>query len=159
MKAVTPSTDVVSDDRALRERARLIAEPFAQGLGPDGCQRLTDAIAEALRAVAREGDCCVPLPKEPYFVLLGRDPQAPDLVETWADIRAIAEPSSRKPDMARDIAFAMRAWKHVHPQIGMPRAHLGAPEPRPSPAAAGDPVRIAASVLGGRALAETGPRA
>lgn len=73
-----------------------------------------------MREVVREGECCVPLPGEPSFVLLARDPQAPALVETWAAERDRAEPSSPKPAMARRIAGAMTTWKIFNPGIGLP---------------------------------------
>jgi hypothetical protein len=60
-------------------------------------------------------------PGEPYFVLLGRDPQAPELVMQWAAEREICEPEAKaKTDEAFQIATAMMAYKEQHPDIGMP---------------------------------------
>ena len=118
MKSVPAS----GSGEGLRRRAEVVAAGFADLL-PTGVQRdLVDGIEAALRAVSREGECCVPLPGEPSFVLLGRDPQAPALVETWAAERERAEPSSPKPAMARRTAAAMAAWKLLNPEIGLPAA-------------------------------------
>lgn len=65
------------------------------------------------------GECCVPDKGEPSFVLLGRDPQAPALVELWARQRENYRPDSPKPAMARDIAAKMREYKNAHPEKGM----------------------------------------
>lgn len=58
------------------------------------------------------------LPDEPMFILLARDPSAPDLVEGWASGRIYAIATGKKPqsDMAmveeaQDCAKAMRAWR------------------------------------------------
>ncbi len=64
-------------------------------------------------------ECCIPGNNEPSFVLLGRDPQAPDLVEQWAIKRQELEPTSGKPSMARDIAEKMRTYKVANPGKGM----------------------------------------
>ena len=45
----------------------------------------------AALATAQASECCVPRPGEPSFVLLGRDPQAPHLVEKWAIDRELAD--------------------------------------------------------------------
>lgn len=66
-------------------------------------------------------ECCVPDADEPRFVLLGRDPQAPDLIERWAADRERAEPDSDKIAKARTIAADMRAYKDVNPYKGMRR--------------------------------------
>jgi hypothetical protein len=65
----------------------------------------------AALAAAQASECCVPRRGEPSFVLLGRDPQAPDLVEKWADDREAASPGEGKPTMARAIAERMRAYR------------------------------------------------
>lgn len=106
----------------LRRRAEAVASGFAALLPSEAHRDLVEGIEAALRAVSREGECCVPLPGEPSFVLLGRDPQAPALVETWAAERERAEPSSSKPAMACRTAGAMTAWKLLHPEIGLPAA-------------------------------------
>lgn len=52
-------------------------------------------------------------PDEPMFVLLGRDPLAPLLVELWADVRANlvkAEGEAEKVAEARSCAKSMRKW-------------------------------------------------
>lgn len=58
------------------------------------------------------------LPDEPMFILLGRDPSAPRLVEDWANERQIDIARGRRPqsDMAmvkeaQDCAEAMRSWR------------------------------------------------
>jgi hypothetical protein len=96
-------------------------------------------IAEALLATLPEperasgqGECCVPLPGEPSFTFLGRDPQAPPKIDAWADERERAEPESDKPARARAVAKAMREWKAANPHIGMSAALL-APVPHPIP--------------------------
>jgi hypothetical protein len=126
--------------RTLRHRAEEAAASVRHLLAGEAHEGLVASIEQALRSATREGDCCVPLPTEPFFVLLGRDPQAPDLVETWADIRAIAEPSSAKPGMARSTASAMRDWKRDNPGIGMPMARFDAVERDPGEASGGRPV-------------------
>lgn len=65
----------------------------------------------ATLARAQASECCVPRQGEPSFVLLGRDPQAPDLVERWADDREITDPSGPKPAMAREVAAHMRCYR------------------------------------------------
>jgi hypothetical protein len=65
----------------------------------------------AALAAAQASECCVPRPGEPAFVLLGRDPQAPDLVERWAADREATDPEGPKPAMARAIAERMRAYR------------------------------------------------
>jgi hypothetical protein len=65
----------------------------------------------ATLAVALASECCVPRQGEPSFVLLGRDPQAPDLVERWAADREITDPSGPKPAMAREVAARMRSYR------------------------------------------------
>lgn len=57
------------------------------------------------------------LPDEPMFILLARDPSAPDLVEGWAAGRIYAIAIGKKPqsDMAmveeaQQCAKNMRAW-------------------------------------------------
>jgi len=53
-------------------------------------------------------------PDEPIFVLLGRDPDAPLLVDLWASLRGLRKPDSEKPAEARACAEAMRAWQAAH---------------------------------------------
>ncbi len=49
-------------------------------------------------------------PDEPMFVLLGRDPFAPALVDEWAASRAIDGESQSKVDEAVACANSMRVW-------------------------------------------------
>lgn len=68
-------------------------------------------------------------PDEPFFVLLGRDPQAPDIVEGWAMDRLAATEhfvegedvagNQLKVGSAVNIAAAMRRWKRTNPELGM----------------------------------------
>ena len=61
------------------------------------------------------------LPDEPMFILLGRDPNAPKLVEDWAfgrqrDINNGVRPRSDQPmvDEARRCAQTMREWREAN---------------------------------------------
>lgn len=108
----------------LRRRAEAVASAFACLLPAEARRNLVEDIEAALREVSRESECCVPLPGEPSFVLLGRDPQAPTLIETWAAERERVEPSSPKPAMARRTAGAMTAWKLLHPEFGLPASAM-----------------------------------
>jgi hypothetical protein len=58
-------------------------------------------------------------PDEPFFVLLGRDPQAPALIESWAQVRELAEPGDWKIEAARQTAKDMRFFKVANPDFGM----------------------------------------
>ncbi len=66
-----------------------------------------------------EFDCYAnALPDEPMFILLGRDPSAPDLVNDWADCRAAEIKNGRRPqsdqamiEEARLCATNMRLWR------------------------------------------------
>jgi len=58
------------------------------------------------------------LPDEPMFVLLARDPTAPDRVEFWAKERETAIDVGKRPETdramveeARQCAADMRAWR------------------------------------------------
>lgn len=58
------------------------------------------------------------LPDEPMFVLLGRDPNAPQLIEQWADrrwqdIQIGVRPQSdlAAVEEAQQCAHAMRDWR------------------------------------------------
>lgn len=60
------------------------------------------------------------LPDEPMFILLARDPSAPDLVDAWASGRIYAIATGKKPqsDMAmveeaQQCAKNMRAWRKM----------------------------------------------
>lgn len=66
----------------------------------------------------RSGCFAAAMDDEPMFVLLGRDPSAPDNVRAWADEREAAIKAGRKPssDMskvteARECADNMEAWR------------------------------------------------
>lgn len=58
-----------------------------------------------------DGDTCyaAALPDEPMFVLLGRDPQAPQIVRAWAAQRLALVYGSQRP--ASDIAKAREAQR------------------------------------------------
>lgn len=66
-----------------------------------------------------EFDCYAnALSDEPMFILLGRDPSAPDLVNEWADtredeIRDGKRPQTDRPmvEEARQCATNMRRWR------------------------------------------------
>lgn len=49
-------------------------------------------------------------PDEPMFILLARDPQAPELVEQWATMRARNGGNPEKIREARECAEDMRQW-------------------------------------------------
>ena len=60
-------------------------------------------------------------PDEPMFVLLARDPAAPELVEAWANRRLALINEHLKPESdkamiveARECAEAMRKWRREH---------------------------------------------
>jgi hypothetical protein len=60
-------------------------------------------------------------PGEPFFVLQGRDPQAPGLVYRWAVDRSKLEGADHSKVMeAKTIAHAMRDFKEANPTIGLP---------------------------------------
>lgn len=64
-------------------------------------------------------DCyCNALPDEPMFILLARDPTAPDIVREWANGREDAIDAGYRPESdramvaeARECADAMIAWR------------------------------------------------
>ena len=58
-------------------------------------------------------------PGEPFFVLLGRDPQSPDLVDQWASDRNQMEMGDPKVASAMNIAEMMRSYKEKNPSPGM----------------------------------------
>lgn len=66
-----------------------------------------------------EFDCYAnALPDEPMFILLGRDPSAPDLVNDWADVREAEIAAGKRPNSdssmveeARQCATNMRLWR------------------------------------------------
>lgn len=58
------------------------------------------------------------LPDEPMFVLLGRDPRAPNMVRHWADRRELDIEKGERPETdrpmvseARTCADLMEAWR------------------------------------------------
>lgn len=51
---------------------------------------------------------------EPIFVLLARDPLAPELVAQWALLRARMTGASEKTAEAFKVAEAMQRWKVEH---------------------------------------------
>lgn len=69
-----------------------------------------------------EFDCYAnALPDEPMFIVLGRDPQAPALVEEWANERQVLINSGERPRSdvamvkeARECAANMRRWRKTN---------------------------------------------
>lgn len=68
-------------------------------------------------------------PGEPFFILLGRDPQAPELVQRWAEDRFNCLKHLPQDELHRqhfkcmealDIANAMQSYKNANPEIGLP---------------------------------------
>lgn len=105
--ATVELTDAASDARAV----------LAAAAQNDLYDPSTDRAGQPRASSAPE--CCVPDAGEPSFVLLGRDPQAPDLVERWAADRELYEPNSEKPAAARAIAARMRSHKEANPYKGL----------------------------------------
>jgi len=71
---------------------------------------------------------------EPLFLLMGRDPSAPDIIEHWASVREAEVRAGRRPagDMrqaaqARECAQQMRSWRDAND--GMWREGMFAPGP------------------------------
>lgn len=70
------------------------------------------------------------LPDEPMFVLLARDPYAPETVRIWAKARELANRAGKHPTdpakiaEAMDCAETMRRWRDANPKPegGYPRA-------------------------------------
>lgn len=59
---------------------------------------------------------------EPFFLLLGRDPQAPRLVEIWAQQReGLAAEETIKSKSAYSVAAQMREFKSANPELGLPQ--------------------------------------
>ncbi len=61
------------------------------------------------------------LPDEPMFILLARDPDAPSLIEWWADNRESAIDQKLRPESdramvaeARKCAKDMRTWRSTN---------------------------------------------
>jgi hypothetical protein len=60
-------------------------------------------------------DCYVAAdPDEPMFVLLGRDPCAPMLVQIWAKLREKMGEDPEKVQEAIECSLAMGAWANTH---------------------------------------------
>ena len=81
-----------------------------------------DAMREANPTTNKYGPTQVTIctqPEEPFFVLLGRDPQAPALVDQWAVDRNQMEMGNPKVVQAMQIAELMREWKEKNRSIGM----------------------------------------
>ena len=55
------------------------------------------------------------LDDEPYFVLRGKDPHAPFLVDLWVSLRRALFGDYPKLDEATMVANEMRAWQAAHP--------------------------------------------
>lgn len=56
-------------------------------------------------------------PDEPMFILLGRDPLSPILVDIWARLRFIMGKRRDKSVEALNVADAMRVWKERNPDV------------------------------------------
>ena len=121
IEALQGAYDFIASEYRDEKSAALDGEPFAKEARP-----VIAAIGTALSRLAppKQDECCVPDEDEPQFVLLGRDPQAPALVDEWARVRRLAEPESPKPAMAGIIAARMRAYKLTHPEKGMAASAL-----------------------------------
>jgi hypothetical protein len=69
-----------------------------------------------------EFDCYAnALPDEPMFILLARDPSAPELIEEWAVLREGAIEDGERPESdlamvqeALDCAKNMREWRRLN---------------------------------------------
>jgi len=61
---------------------------------------------------------------EPFFVLIGRDKQAPNAVMTWARDREAAEGPSPWVEQAREVAATMAAYSGAAPVAQEPVARL-----------------------------------
>lgn len=57
-------------------------------------------------------------PDEPMFVLLARDPLAPQLVREWAGRRRMRAGDPAKISEALDCATAMERWRAAHDADG-----------------------------------------
>lgn len=59
---------------------------------------------------------------EPFFVLLGRDPQAPKLLQDWALLRSYStDPDDKlKVEQVMEIVAAMKNFKEANPARGLP---------------------------------------
>lgn len=94
----------------LQENREALVE-YVQSLLDDRDAALAGEMAALRIAAKRDSD-------EPFFTLLGRDPQAPALVRQWADERQRLDPASDKPGTARLIAASMEFFKQAHPDKG-----------------------------------------
>lgn len=74
-------------------------------------------------------------PDEPMFILLGRDPMAPYLVELWAQFREDQNEHPAKVYEARRCAAAMRDWLKKLGKVESPHVGFQARLPRDSFAA------------------------
>lgn len=63
-------------------------------------------------------------PDEPMFVLLGRDPAAPILINLWADIRSRMGEEQEKVEEACACAEACMKWLYDHDKKGVFEAAL-----------------------------------
>ena len=71
-------------------------------------------------------------PDEPMFVLLGRDPLAPILVEMWATLRDAnnPRPNPAKLAEARRCAELMRTWREQRESSGPATGSQATDKPR-----------------------------
>lgn len=69
------------------------------------------------------------LPEEPLFVLLGRDPVAPELIKMWVKLR-IEKGLNRPTDL--QIQGALRAANIMARERPMDHAYVWGPRPSPT---------------------------
>jgi hypothetical protein len=69
----------------------------------------------------------IPMPDEPVFTLMGRDPQAPRLIREWADQREERIAAGHSPitdyaavARARALADEMEEWRHEVVKLAQP---------------------------------------
>lgn len=99
----------------------------------------------------KTGDPCFDnrLDGEPTFTLLGRDPQAPDLIHKWADDRERCEGWSDKVIEAHQKAGKFKEWKQAHPKPGMATELYAKVSHAPAPAEREKALEEAAQVFTG----------
>lgn len=108
-----PATETYSGRTCSRRVTYLVRGPFVAGddvVVPAGYALLSLAL---LRADDRPNDCFYRAALgEPRFTLIGRDPMAPSLIESWAYARQNTgvEKDKAKAVEAMEIAGRMREW-------------------------------------------------
>lgn len=88
-------------------------------LSPEVIDELAKAITPTKGFAERQYVLCDP--DEPFFVLLGRDPQAPRLVDNWANLRSYSTDPDDAPKskQAKEIAVAMAKYREANPTRGL----------------------------------------